>query len=366
MKRLISLIISLFVVLNVGSCAAQYHSVMQDEQPKITGNLSNDKTRDPDATGNLKVHFINVGQGDSAFIEMPNGETMLIDAGEREYGEVVVNYITTLGYNKVDYLIGTHPHSDHIGGMAYVVNSLNIGKVYMPRVQSDTVTFEKLLLSIKNKGLSITTAKAGVNILSGAVSADILSPVKEEYDDFNNYSAVVKIVYGETSFLFMGDAETVIENDIDADVSADVIKVGHHGSSTSSSRSFISRVGAQIAVVSVGEENSYGHPHDKTLEAWRLAGATIMRTDLLGTIVVTSNGSNISTADGVVTLVPATDQSTSDSQFAWVLNLKSKKVHYPDCNSVDDINENNKKYSNKSLNELKAEGYSPCGNCKPS
>ena len=368
--RIVSIITAVIMLFCLSGCSPREMNdvvIIEYEQSGITGAIN----------GALTVHFIDVGQGDSTFIELPNGETMLIDAGERDRGESVVAYINSAGYNKIDYLIGTHPHSDHIGGMAQVVNSLNIGTGYMPNVQTDTATFENLLIAIKNKGMKIKTAKAGVTIISGDLTAEILSPVDDEYDNLNNYSAVIRITYGSTSFLFMGDVERQVESEITADVSADVIKVGHHGSDTSSSSSFISRVGASIAVISVGEGNSYGHPDEGIMSAWEKSGAAVMRTDLLGTIIIGSNGKEITTADGIITPAVAESERESETEdeilssgnateHNWLLNTSSKKIHYPDCAAAENISEKNKKYSNKSLSELLAEGYTPCGNCRPS
>lgn len=249
----------------------------------------------------LVVHYIDVGQGDSTFIELPNNEVMLIDAGEYEYSETIDNYISDLGYNKIDYIIGTHPHSDHIGGMEDIINSYDIGKVYLPKASSNTKTYKGLLESIKDKGLKIDTGKSGVNIIDeGDLKIDIISPVNDSYDDLNNYSIVVKMIYDDNSFLFMGDAEKKVENEIMDNVKdisylkADVIKVGHHGSGTSSGKDFLKLVSPKFAIVSVGKDNKYGHPHKNILEDYQDIGASIYRTDEMGTIIVKSNGKNIS------------------------------------------------------------------------
>ena len=249
----------------------------------------------------LVVHYIDVGQGDSTFIELPNDEVMLIDAGENEYSEIIDNYISNLGYERIDYVIGTHPHSDHIGGMEDIINSYDIGKVYMPKASSNTKTYLNLLQSIKNKGLKIDTGKSGVNIIDeGNLKIDIIAPVKDSYDDLNNYSVVVKLAYGNNSFIFMGDAEKKVENEIMDNVKdssylrSDVIKVGHHGSGTSSGMDFLKAVQPKYAIVSVGKDNKYGHPHKNILEDYRDIGANIYRTDEMGNIIVTSDGKNIS------------------------------------------------------------------------
>lgn len=251
----------------------------------------------------LLVHYIDVGQGDATFIELPNDESMLIDAGENEYSDTVSAYITGLGYDKIDYVIGTHPHSDHIGGMEDIINSYEIGKVYLPKASSNTKTYLELLQSIKDKGLKINTGKCGVNVIDeDNLKIQFIAPINDSYDDLNNYSIVTKLVYKDTSFLFMGDAEKLSENEIidyvkeDSAISlkSNVIKVGHHGSGTSSGAKFLDMVKPKYAIISVGNDNKYGHPHKNILDNYKKMGANIYRTDQSGTIVVTSDGKKIS------------------------------------------------------------------------
>lgn len=246
---------------------------------------------DERAEGVLRVHYIDVGQGDSELIELPNDEVMLIDAGENDKGELVAEYIKSQGIEKIDYLVGTHPHSDHIGGLDIVINEFDIGKIYMPKAEATTATFNDVLDAVENKGLRINTAKAGVSLVSGDdLTVEMLAPVKTNYASSNNYSAVIKIVYKNSSFLFTGDAERVSENDIKSDVSADVLKVGHHGSDTSSSDAFLERVRPNIAVISCGVDNKYGHPHAETLQKLADVNAEVHRTDTDGTVVIDTDG----------------------------------------------------------------------------
>lgn len=242
----------------------------------------------------LKVHFIDVGQGDSIFIELPNDEVMLIDAGESSEEEKVYNYITDLGYNNIDYVVGTHPHTDHIGGLEYIINNISVENIYMPKAVSTSKTYESLLNTISNKNLKVKVAKANVSIISSDnLSVNIIAPNSESYSNLNNYSAVIKIDYYNNSFLFMGDAEVLSEEEITSDVGADVIKVGHHGSDSSSSLEFLNKVKPKYAVISVGTNNQYNHPYDSILSRYESIGAQVYRTDLHGTIVATSDGTNI-------------------------------------------------------------------------
>lgn len=242
----------------------------------------------------LKVHYLDVGQGDSIFIELPNNETMLIDAAESYQSENIINYLKNLNYQKIDYVIGTHPHTDHIGGLKDIINTFEIGKIYMPKVVSTTKTYESLLMAIKDKNLKINTAKAGTSIIdTDALKINILAPNNSTYTELNNYSVVTKITYGTTKFLFMGDAEKLSENEIKENVTADVIKIGHHGSNTSSSIDFIKKVNAKYGIISVGLNNKYNLPKEKTITNWENSGTKIYLTSINGTITAISDGTNI-------------------------------------------------------------------------
>ena len=258
-----------------------------------------DKTSNLQQNGTIVVHFLDVGQGDSEFIQLPEGKCMLIDAATAEYGNKIIEQIKALGYTKIDYLVATHPHSDHIGGMKAVVESFDIGEIYMPRAENNTKTYENLLLAVSDKGLSINTARAGKEIFrENAITAEFLAPVKDKYEDLNNYSAVVRLVYGNHSFVFMGDAEVISENEIRNTYSAeilkaDVLKVGHHGSNTASSAAFINTVSPKYAVIEVGKDNSYHHPHYEAVNHLNEAGASIFRTDINGTVSFVSDKENL-------------------------------------------------------------------------
>ena len=257
-------------------------------------NIEKDETVNFQINENIKIHFIDVGQGDSIFIELPNNETMLIDAGESSKEKIVSEYINTLGYNKINYVIGTHPHSDHIGGLAHIINSFNIEKIYMPKALSTSKTYENLLNTIYKNNKNIITAKAGIKIIDeDNLKINILAPNNNNYSNLNNYSVVIKINYKSKSFLFMGDAEILSENEILTDVSADIIKIGHHGSDTSSSESFLSKVNPKYAIIMVGENNKYNHPNQTILDRLERNNIITYRTDLNGNIVITSDGNEI-------------------------------------------------------------------------
>lgn len=268
----------------------------QDNIKNLFNQNNNQNQNDYINTNNdlLKVHYLDVGQGDSIFIELPNNETMLIDAAESYQSENIINYLKNLNYQKIDYVIGTHPHTDHIGGLKDIINTFEIGKIYMPKVVSTTKTYENLLMAIKDKNLKINTAKAGTSIIdTDTLKINILAPNNSTYTELNNYSVVTKITYGTTKFLFMGDAEKLSENEIKEDVTADVIKIGHHGSNTSSSINFIKKVNAKYGIISVGLNNKYNLPKEETVTNWENSGTKIYLTSINGTITAISDGTNI-------------------------------------------------------------------------
>ena len=282
LKKVLSLLLALVLVISsLCSCSIKFADI------DSANVISNENP--------LRVHFLDVGQGDSLFIEMPNDETMLIDTGENYHGEGIIDYINDCGYSKIDYLVGTHPHSDHIGSMGYIVRNYNIGNIYMPKVSANTKTYENLLTSISDKGLKVKTAKAGVNIVSNDdLTVDIIAPVTIDNDNLNNSSVVIKLIYKDTSYLFTGDAEKEEIASMQADVSADVLKVGHHGSKTSTTNAFLKEVNPQIAVISCGEDNEYGHPHKSTLNYLEKNHCEIYRTDVDKTVIISSDGTDYS------------------------------------------------------------------------
>ncbi|WP_099335693.1 ComEC/Rec2 family competence protein [Clostridium cadaveris] len=251
----------------------------------------------PISTGNeLKVHFIDVGQGDSILVQFKD-KNLLIDAGPRSSSNDLLKYLKGINLTKLDYVVATHPHEDHIGGMPEIIKNFEIGEFYAPKKQVSTKIFQTMVEDLKKKNHKINVAKAGVSLdMDSDISVEMIAPNSSDYENVNNYSAVIKVTYKDTSFLFTGDAEKLSEKEIlqkKYDIKADVLKLGHHGSSTSSSKEFLDKVNPKIAVASLGKNNDYGHPHKEIIKAMKDRKISFYRTDELGTIVLKSDGKNI-------------------------------------------------------------------------
>ena len=274
------------------------------ENPKTENpKAENSKTENPKAENTkvenseteLNVHFLDVGQGDAVLISCDDAY-MLIDAGDNDKGTLVQNYLNKQGVEHLDYIIGTHPDADHIGGMDVILYKFDCGTVMMPEVTNDTATYRDVIDTMKEKGYQNTAPVVGDSYSLGSAQFTILGPT-DTYEDTNNNSIVLLLTHGDNKFLFVGDAEEKAEEDILAEgvsVKADVLKVGHHGSRTASSEAFLQAVEPTYAVISCGQDNSYGHPHAETLNTLRSMGVKVFRTDEQGTVTVTSDGHEIS------------------------------------------------------------------------
>ncbi|MBE6582075.1 MAG: MBL fold metallo-hydrolase [Ruminococcaceae bacterium] len=247
--------------------------------------------------GDMAVHFLDVGQGDCSLIVLPSGKTVLIDASTNDEGDNIIEYLSYQKVKHIDYFVLTHPHADHIGSAKQIIEALSIGKVVMPDIETDTATFTNLLLAIDKKDIPIHVAKVGDIIKLDNTNMKILGPVNKT-DDLNNMSIVLRLDYGKTSFMFTGDAEEPSEKDMlkrfsSSEFRADVLKVGHHGASTSSSLEFITAISPKYAVISCGKDNTYGHPHTETIKTLNKLGIKYYRTDKVGNVVFSSDGEKV-------------------------------------------------------------------------
>ncbi|MGH4123130.1 MAG: ComEC/Rec2 family competence protein [Clostridium sp.] len=242
---------------------------------------------------NMVTHFIDVGQGDCILIQV-NNKNLLIDSGTCDSTKKIIRYLKNNNITKLDYVIATHPHDDHIGGMASVIKSFKVGEFYAPKVTSSSESFEDMIRALKSKGLKIKIAKPNITLdLGPSVTCLMLSPNKTTYKDTNNYSCVLKISYKNSTYLFTGDMESLSEDEIlnkGYDLKAEVLKVAHHGSKSSTTQEFLNRVSPKIAVISCGTYNNYGHPNKETLDKLKNLNCIIYRTDLEQNIVLISDG----------------------------------------------------------------------------
>lgn len=259
------------------------------------GVISNTYKTDGSSAGQMQVHFIDVGQGDAALIAC-DGHYMLIDAGNNDKGTTVQSYLMSQGVEKLDYVIGTHPDADHIGGLDVVIYKFDCDTIIMPDVANDTRTYDDVVQAMKSKGYQTTYPVVGETYTLGGATFTIVAPNADYGNDMNDWSVGVLVQNGNNRFLFTGDAEEKAEEDIlnnGIDISADVYAAAHHGSKTATSQAFLDKVSPTYVVISAGEGNKYGHPHAEVLNRLRAAGISVFRTDEQGTIVATSDGNDI-------------------------------------------------------------------------
>lgn len=285
--KTISSIFTIIIVAIIGIIGANQNFfdtdlLQEDNQTKKVNFIAEDQ---------LIIDFFDVGQADSILIRNQD-KTMLIDAGTNEVGNVVVEHLKEYGISKIDYLIGTHPHEDHIGGLDDVINNFDIGQVYMPQITTTTKTFEDVLNAIENKNLKITSPNKDDIIELGQANTKFMTIPILDRDNLNLSSLVIRLEFGNNSFLFMGDAEKENEQSIKWQ-KTDVLKVGHHGSNTSSTKEFLNQVQPQYSIIMVGKDNSYKLPKEETINKLKECGSEIYRTDLNGDIQIISDGNNI-------------------------------------------------------------------------
>ena len=290
-KFIIRYVLFFIIVMIAGTVGIADAPVQnQENQPAENVFIEQEETKDITLQANLlNILYLDVGQADSILIHN-QGKTMLIDAGNNEDGEKLVSYIQSLGIQKIDYLIGTHAHEDHIGGLDDIIENFTIGALYMPYdTRTTTKTYKDVIQMANEKNLKILNPKVGDTMTLGEAQGTIMAVDNENPEEVNNTSIVLQLEYGTQKYLFMGDAESQVESSRQWE-DIDVLKVGHHGSNTSSSVNFIKQVQPELAIVSVGEGNTYNLPKQNIMERLESIGAKIYRTDESGTIYLTSDG----------------------------------------------------------------------------
>ena len=348
MKKLISLILAVLLAVSFACCDI------------AAPNQTNSDL--PDAK--LLVHFIDVGQGDSILLES-GGEFVLIDAGEKEYGDTVVRYIKSRGAKCLKYIIATHPHSDHIGGLTKVINSVEADSFITSETDQNTRTWLNVLDAVDKKDLEYIDAEPGATYSFGEAEFTILAPLSSGYSGYNDYSVVTRVDCGDISFMLTGDAEKQSEKEMlssGEDLKADVLKCGHHGSSTSSTAAFLKAVDPSYAIISCGENNDYGHPHKETVKKLGLLGCPYFRTDELGTIVASTDGMTLSFMNS--SCEPITPSEGSQIKLTYIGNKSSMVFHLSDCSGVKTMSEKNKVTLSSREEAIKL-GYTPCSMCDP-
>ena len=326
--------------------------------------------------GTLTVTWLDVGQGDAAVIQC-GGQSMLIDGGKPEKSSYIYAWLQQHGLSYLDVIVATHVDADHIGGLSGALNYASVGTAYCPETTGTTETFQSFVKYLAQRGKQITVPTAGETFALGGAQIQILGPLHRA-EDSNDNSIVLKVSFGATSFLFTGDAERAEEQDLlnsGVNLQSTVLKVGHHGSDTSTSYPFLRAVAPQYAVISGGAGNSYGHPTEAVLSRLRDAGVTTFRTDMQGEITAVSDGQtiNFSTAKNAVAIASANAgggnadgaAGAGTTAGSYVLNTNSHKFHLPSCSSVETISPKNRKDVNESREQIISEGYAPCKRCNP-
>jgi len=281
-KKLSSLI--LFIIISI-------YGIYSDQLQETFGMLNPSSN---EVESELKVYFLDVGQADAILIQN-NNENMLIDAGNNEDGKPLVEYFKSLGINTFKYIVATHPHEDHIGGLDNIINEFQIKTIYMPDAITTTKTFTEVLDAIENKSLTYNVPKINETFSLGEATFKVIY-TGTDTSDLNNTSIILKLEFGNTTFLLTGDATSETEKLIlKQDIKADILKLGHHGSRYSSSDEFLERVNPKYAIISAGKNNTYDHPHPETIKKLKTKKIEILRTDELGTILITTDGNQIET-----------------------------------------------------------------------
>ena len=313
----------------------------------------------------FEMHFIDVGQALSVLVEC-DGQFMLYDGGNVDDGSLVVSYLQKQGVEQLQYVFCSHAHEDHVGGLAAVMAKFPAGHAYSPVTESSTKCFNDFVKYTQQQGLQLEVPSVGTVWPLGSATVTMLGPVTQ-YSETNNTSLVLRIDYGNTSFLLTGDMENTAETDLvnsGANLKADVLQVGHHGSSTSTGYLFLNAVLPEMGVISCGTGNKYGHPHEETLSILRDAKVDVYRTDLQGTITIGSDGQNFTVGTERFVpdsqLNPTDPSSSSTAQQAYIGNVNSKKFHLPSCANLP-AEKNQILFS--SYDEAVAAGYSPCSSC---
>lgn len=383
-----------------------FQPVKQSERVLVTVAQEQQAEQEPEIEapaepelGDMTATFIDVGQGDSTLVTLPDGKVMLIDAGEASASQSVLDALEAADVDEIDYLVATHPHADHIGGMEAVLDTYDVDEVWMPDAPDTTETYEGFLDAVDAEGCSVEEAVAGEEIVGedAGYTVDVLAPSDDvDSEDMNDYSAIVKVTYGDTALLFTGDASA--QEIVDANPGhVDVLKAAHHGSETGTNAEVMTETTPEFVVMSYAEGNSYGHPDQSALDAVSAAGATAYSTAANGNVTATSDGEQVSVETEkngtIVAGVSAEERAQQEAEAQAqaeaeaqaqaeaeaeaqaqqqqqqaepqedmvVITQSGKKYHRPGCRTLS----RSKNTSTVTRSEAEARGLGPCGVCNP-
>lgn len=362
MKRLLNFALSLIMVLSLTACNNQAAEsptpTPATEEPTATVEIADNST--------FAVHYIDVGQGDATFV-VCDGASLLIDGGKPEKSNTIVAYLRKLNIDSLDYMVCTHADEDHVGGLSGALSVMGVKNIFAPETEKSTRAYQNFKNKAAEQNTEIQHPVCGSMFELGSSIAQFVGPVTENTNEVNNTSLVLKITYGNTKFLFCGDAERDEEQDIlnaGYDISADVLKIGHHGSHNSTTYVWLREIMPKYAIISVGKDNSYGHPTEEVLSRLRDAEVKLYRTDLQGDIIATSDGNTVSITasrnENIQTNETVAEKEATGAEY--IGNKNSKKFHRPDCRTLPA--EQNRVYFS-SREEAISALFSPCNNCNP-
>ena len=362
-QRLAALTAAAALALGLAACDAS--AITPGGSADVVPNPSSAAAAVDTVEAPFEMHFIDVGQALSVLVEC-DGQYMLYDGGNVDDGSLVVSYLQSQGVEQLEYVFCSHAHEDHVGGLAAALAYFPTYHVYSPVTEASTKCFKDFVKYTQQQGLQVEVPAVGTTWPLGGATVTMVGPVAQ-YSDTNDTSIVLRIEYGSTSFLLTGDMEKTAETDLvnsGVNLRADVLQVGHHGSSTSTGYLFLNSVLPEMAVISCGVNNKYGHPHEETLSILRDAGVNVYRTDLQGTITIGSDGQNYTVGTEHFAedaqLNPTDPAASSTAQQAYIGNVNSKKFHLPSCSNLP-AEKNQILFS--SYDEAVEAGYTPCSSC---
>ena len=362
-QRLAALAAAAALALGLAACDAS--AITPGGSADVVPNPSSAAAAVDTVEAPFEMHFIDVGQALSVLVEC-DGQYMLYDGGNVDDGSLVVSYLQSQGVEQLEYVFCSHAHEDHVGGLAAALAYFPAYHVYSPVTEASTKCFKDFVKYTQQQGLQVEVPAVGTTWPLGGATVTMVGPVAQ-YSDTNDTSIVLRIEYGSTSFLLTGDMEKTAETDLvnsGVNLRADVLQVGHHGSSTSTGYAFLNAVLPKMGIISCGVNNKYGHPHEETLSILRDAGVDVYRTDLQGTITIGSDGQNYTVGTEHFAedaqLNPTDPAASSTAQQAYIGNVNSKKFHLPSCSNLP-AEKNQILFS--SYDEAVEAGYTPCSSC---